>query len=72
MLSADYFLEKADQCFLLCRAPESELRSHFEELAYEFLTKAAELDTIRERMDKGIRAEFECAPSPVLLQQWAT
>jgi hypothetical protein len=50
--NADYFLEKADQCFLLCRS-DNDLRSHLEEMAYEFLAKAVELDTIRDRMERS-------------------
>jgi len=53
MNDADYFLEKADQCFSLSRlaVANSELQLALVNLANEFMTKAVEIDTERDRAE---------------------
>ena len=57
MQIAEYFLEKADQCFRLARLARrnptsSEIPEALEVLGYEFMAKAVEIDTIRDRAKK--------------------
>lgn len=54
MHDATYFLEKADQCFGLSRlaGANRELASALQTMANEFMAKAVEIDTNRERDEK--------------------
>lgn len=55
MLDAEYFVDKAEQCFRLARlakAPNfgrAEIVTNLEALGHEFMTKAVELETVRQR-----------------------
>jgi hypothetical protein len=55
MNDADYFLEKADQCFSLSRlaGANRELQLALDSLAHEFMSKAVELDTERDRTESS-------------------
>jgi hypothetical protein len=55
MIDAAYFLEKADQCFSFSRLAvvNSELHLALVDLANEFLTKAVEIDTERDRAESS-------------------
>jgi len=54
MLDASYFLEKAEQCFRLSRTVElpAEVSEELEALGYEFMAKAVDLDTTRDKATK--------------------
>jgi hypothetical protein len=51
MVDAAYFLEKAEQCFRLSREAElkADIATELEALGYEFMAKAVELDTARDK-----------------------
>jgi len=55
MVDAAYFLAKADQCFSLSRlaAGNGELQAALENMAHEFMGKAVELDTERDRAERA-------------------
>jgi hypothetical protein len=52
VLNAEYFLQKADECFRLSYV-ESDIRPELKAIAYEFLAKAVELETRREKAAKN-------------------
>ena len=54
MQEGEYFLEKADQCFILSRMAEndSELQTALVQMAHEFMAKAVEADTERDKAAK--------------------
>lgn len=52
LLNAEYFLQKADECFRLSLV-ESDIRPELKAIAYEFLAKAVELETRREKAAKN-------------------
>jgi hypothetical protein len=55
MLSAEYFVDKAEQCFRLARLAEtpnfvrSEIVTNLEALGNELMAKAVEIETVRQR-----------------------
>lgn len=51
MPDAAYFLEKADQCFRLSRGAglSGDIATELEAMAYEFMAKAVEVDTARDK-----------------------
>jgi hypothetical protein len=55
MLDADYCVEKAEQCFRLARLAKSpnvglaEIATNLEAIGHELMTKAVELETVRQR-----------------------
>lgn len=57
MQEALYFLEKADRCFALSRmaGDNSQLRTELENMAHEFMAKAVEADTERDKAAKKSR-----------------
>jgi hypothetical protein len=58
MQSAEYFTEKADQCYRLARFARSadstkfEVATTIEGLGNEFIAKAVELETVRQKIMK--------------------
>lgn len=54
MQDANYFLEKAEQCFSLCElaGANRELVNALQSMANEFMAKAVEIDTDRDREKK--------------------
>ena len=54
VLNAEYFLQKADECFRLSHAA-SDIRPELKAIAYEFMTRAAELDIGRGRSQERPR-----------------
>jgi hypothetical protein len=53
MQDAAYFLAKADQCFRLSRtAGTADLKAELEAMGHEFMAKAVELDTARDKQSK--------------------
>ena len=54
MQDANYFLEKAEQCFSLCAlaGTNRELASALQSMGDEFMAKAVEIDTDRDRKKK--------------------
>jgi hypothetical protein len=54
MQDANYFLEKAEQCFSLCTlaGTNRELANALQRMANEFMAKAVEMDTDRDRKKK--------------------
>jgi hypothetical protein len=50
-----YFLEKADQCFRLGRKPgvDADVAAELETMGYEFMAKAVEADTARDKLTKS-------------------
>ncbi len=54
MQDADYFLDKAEQCFKLSlmAAPNREVAAVLQSMGNEFMTKAVEIDTERDRNEK--------------------
>jgi hypothetical protein len=55
MPDADYFIEKADQCLILSKMAGSdrELARMLRAMADEFMAKAVEIDTEREKNSKA-------------------
>jgi hypothetical protein len=55
MLDADYCVEKAEECFRLARLVKSpdvalaEIAGHLEAIGHELMTKAVEIETVRQR-----------------------
>lgn len=55
MLDADYCVEKAEQCFRLARLAKSpdvalaEIATNLEAIGNELMTKAVEIETVRQR-----------------------
>lgn len=54
MQDANYFLEKAEQCFSLCAlaGTNRELANALQTMGNEFMAKAVEIDTDRDRKKK--------------------
>ena len=54
MQDANYFLEKAEQCFSLCAlaGTNRELANALQTMGNEFMAKAVEIDTDRDREKK--------------------
>ena len=55
MQDANYFLDKAEQCFMLSLlvGPNREVASALQSMGNEFMTKAVEIDTERDRKEKS-------------------
>jgi hypothetical protein len=55
MLDAAYFLEKAEQCFRLSRTARlnADVAAELETMGYEFMAKAVDLDTARDKATKS-------------------
>ncbi len=55
MQDANYFIEKADRCFLLSELAggNDTLASALRAMANEFMAKAVEIDTVRDRDAKA-------------------
>jgi hypothetical protein len=55
MQDANYFLDKAEQCFKLSLlvGPNHEVASALQSMGNEFMTKAVEIDTERDRKEKS-------------------
>jgi hypothetical protein len=55
MPDAAYFLEKAEQCFRLSRAAglNATVATELEAMGYEFMAKAVDLDTTRDKATKS-------------------
>ncbi len=55
MMDADYYVDKAEQCFRLARLAKSpnfaraEIVSNLEAMGHELMAKAVEIETIRQR-----------------------
>jgi hypothetical protein len=55
MVDADYYVDKAEQCFRLARLAKSpnfaraEIVSNLEAMGHELMAKAVEIETIRQR-----------------------
>jgi hypothetical protein len=55
MMDAEYFLEKAEQCFRLAKLAKqpgniaAEIAANLEALGNEFMTRAVEIETVRQK-----------------------
>ena len=58
MLDAEYCVDKAEQCFRLARLTKSpnssraEIASNLEAMGHELMTKAVEIETVRQRVHR--------------------
>ena len=53
-IPADYFVTKAEECFRLAKLDRN-IAKELEAMGHEFMAKAVELDTRREKSGKSIK-----------------